>query len=252
MIFDPQGLAICARYSFAPNLLHYCGPEKQTDMRAYVSDHVVDQGLYEILNRFDTLYKYLKMIGIENDIRDPFDPRVVEAYWLGNDLLHKTKYRPLADLLNDGLQLKKKLTPRHLNSTLSKLDQGVAHHTFHVLNIFRRTGHHAVPHTLSTMDSCRISWGKIMGENNAPRPPLKKRGQGRVVYLIEVRSLMYKNNHLQLGLPQVKQVKSVGLIPKVGEWVSVHWGYVCEVLMLRQVRNLKYFTELAIRLANRS
>ena len=100
MTFDPQGLVTCARYSFAPNSLHYCGPEKQSDMRAYVSDSVTDQGLYDILNRFDTLYNYLQLIGTENDIRDPFDPRVVEAYWVGNSLLHKTKYIPLADLLN--------------------------------------------------------------------------------------------------------------------------------------------------------
>ena len=55
-----------------------------------------------------------------------------------------------------------------------------------------------------------------------------------------------------LGKPEIRDVLSIALEPKVGDWVSVHWGYVCEVLTLRQVRNLKYYTELAISLANRS
>ncbi len=264
MTFDPQGLSTCARYSFAPNSLHYCGPEKQTDIRAYVISGQNDQGLFEILNRFETLYKYLQLIGTENNIRDPFDRRVVEAYWLGNDLLQKTKYQPLAKLLNDGLQLKKKLTLRQLQSSLSKLDQGVAHHTFHVLNIFRRTGHHAIPQTLETMDNCRISWGRILNQKSsvswrikmqkdlAKPDPASQDNLKFKNYSVEIVPLIYQGYRLMLGKPEIRDVLSIALEPKVGDWVSVHWGYVCEVLTLRQVRNLKYYTELAISLANRS
>lgn len=246
MTFDPQGLATCARYSFAPNSLHYCGPEKQTDLLSYVAEKVVDPGLSEILNRFDTLYKYLKLIGTENDIRDPFDPRVVEAYWLGNNLLHKTKYKPLAKLLNDDLELRKKLSTKQQSATFSKFDQGVAHHTFHVLNIFRRTGHHAIPHTLKTMDQCRVSWGEVVSSSQS----VVRSKNGKIT--LKVRPLIYEKDKLKLGTFETKEVISIGLVPKVGELVSVHWGYVCEILTQRQVKNLKYFTELAIRLANRS
>ena len=251
MTFDPQGLATCARYSFAPNSLHYCGPEKQVDMHAYVSQGTVDKGLYEILNRFDTLYKYLELIGIENNIGDPFDPRVVEAYWLGNDLLHKTKYQPMEKLLGDGLQLKKKLKPKQFNSTLSKLDHGVAHHTFHVLNIFRRTGHLPIAHTLDTMDECRISWGKVKKFTNYELPITTEK-KGFIKLQVEIIPLIYSHDRLDLGKQEIREVLSVGLVPKVGEWVSVHWGYVCEVLGARQVKNLEYYTKLAIRLANRT
>src|SRR3989344_3683662 len=104
-----SGLLQCARYSFAPNQLHYCGPERQRDLEAYLELQLTDGGLVGILNQFDTLYKYLRLIASQNLIRHPFDPRVVEAYWLGNSLLTKAKYRPFADLLDNQLEFKKKL-----------------------------------------------------------------------------------------------------------------------------------------------
>ncbi len=261
------GLIRCARYSFAPNSLKYCGPEKQRDMYAYVSQKLVDRGLGEMLEQFDTLYKYLHLIAYENEIRDPFDTRVVEAYWLGNNLLNKTKYKPLLKVLTDGLELPKKLTPHQLTTTISKLDQAVAHHTFHVLNIFRRTGHLPIAHTLVTMDSCRISWGTVKeltpsglpfdkveerwGLKIGDFPPPGKRRLGGVSCLVELAPLVIQNNSLLLGEPEVRKMKCIGLVPKVGDWVSIHWGYVCEVLNARQVANLEYYTKLAIKLANR-
>ena len=239
------GLLRLARYSFAPNSLKYCGPERQSQMRAYVQAKTSDRGLGEMLEQFDTLYKYLAMIAYENNIRDPFDTRVVEAYWLGNGLLAKTKYKPLAVALTDGLELPKKLTPRQLATTLSKLDEAVAHHTFHVLNIFRRTGHLPIAHTLLTMDSCRISWGRIVGSGQWAV------GSKNNEYFVEVKPLVYRQGVLELGKKIIKSVKSIGLEPKIGEWVSVHWGCVCEVLSARQLGNLEYYTKLAIELANR-
>jgi len=244
------GLLRCARYSFAPNSLKYCGPEKQKDMFSYVAEKQVDQGLYGILEQFETLYKYLAMIAYENNIRDPFDARVVEAYWLGNGLLAKTKYKPLAVALTDGLELPKKLTPRQLATTLSKLDEAVAHHTFHVLNIFRRTGHLPIAHTLLTMDSCRISWGRVKRITNYELRITNEKKQV-VTFDVEIVPLVIHKDKLRLGKPILQNVACVGVVPKVGEWVSVHWGYVCEVLSTRQLRNLEYYTKLAIDLANR-
>ena len=56
---------------------------------------------------------------------------------------------------------------------------------------------------------------------------------------------------VELGKKIIKSVKSIGLEPKIGEWVSVHWGCVCEVLSARQLGNLEYYTKLSIMLANR-
>ena len=160
---DHQGLLLCARYAFAPNSLHYCGPDKIINLFAYTQEQMADRGLQEILTEFETLYPYLTFIAYENNIRDPFDRRVVEAYWLGNTLLHTISMNGFFRHFSDALHLKKKITKKDFELLVGKLPAGaIPHHTFHVLNIFTRTGHHAIKHTLETMDNCRIGWGKVI------------------------------------------------------------------------------------------
>lgn len=235
MIADPQGLLMCGRYSFAPNSLHYCGPERQNDMLGYVQSGVVDVGLAGLLNRFDTLYNYLVLIAQQNNIADPFDRRVVEAYWLGNSLLGNVKVQAFAAHLSD--TLKRKLTGKKFSCVMdTSIRGGIPQHNFHVLNIFVRTGHHAVPHTLSTMDQCRISWGKVVD--------IQKQ------CVVAVSPLTYKNNQLLLGKPEHRIVSCVAVKPKKGEWVSIHWGYVCDIVTDWQRINLQRYTHYALSKAN--
>ena len=77
----------CSRYAFGPNRLHYCGPNASNQVYAYMNENIEDLGLRSILEKFKTLYPYLRHIAQANGIKDPFDPRVVEAYWVGNALL---------------------------------------------------------------------------------------------------------------------------------------------------------------------
>src|SRR3989344_7944280 len=160
---DRSGLLTCSAYASPPNSLHYCGPEKQNDLLGYQQEQTSDRGLAEIIAEFQTLYPYLTLIAYENNIRDPFDPRVVEAYWIGNDLLTNVSMNKFYYHLRDTLKLKNKVKPKDLELLFGKLDDGMLpHHTFHVLNVFTRTGHHSVQHTLETMDACRIGWGTVI------------------------------------------------------------------------------------------
>ena len=164
---DHQGLLLCARYALPPNSLHYCGPDKITNLFAYTQEQIADRGLQEILTEFETLYPYLSFIAYENNIHNPFDRRVVEAYWLGNTLLHTVSMSGFFRHFSDALHLKKKITKKDFELLVGKLPAGaIPHHTFHVLNIFTRTGHHTIKHTLETMDNCRIGWGKIIDQNS--------------------------------------------------------------------------------------
>lgn len=252
MTVDLQGLIACSRYSFAPNSLHYCGPERQTDMLDYVASGEGDRGLTEILNRFDTLYKYLVFIASENNIHDPFDRRVVEAYWLGNNLLHNVKTAALGHHLAEGLELKKKVPKKMFTPIMDTVISGVPQHNFHVLNIFIRTGHTAVPHTLSTMDHCRISWGRVMGEVGSGKGEVGSKIQTKKQYVVETQPLIYEQEKLVLGDLTKKIVTSVAAKPKIGEWVSIHWGYICDVLTPIQRKNLAYYTQVALRSANKA
>src|SRR3989344_4490377 len=158
-----DGLALCSRFSYPPNSLSLCGPDKKNDLNWYATTQNTDRGTIEILSQFSTLYPYLTLIAQENKIKDPFDRRVVEAYWVGNDLLYKIPLSRFVTHLSDTIMLKKKLKKNNLELILSKLTNGaLPNHAFHVLNVYKRTGHLDIPHTIQTMDACLINWGKII------------------------------------------------------------------------------------------
>jgi len=243
---NTRGLLTCARYAFAPNYLKYCGPDEHRTIFEYCAAQDADAGLRELLEKFGTLYPYLRFIAQVNGIEDPFDPRVVEAYWIGNKLLKSAGKAEFAGHLIDTQQLKKRLNPKSRDWLLAKIPQG-AHpvHAFHVFNVFTRTGHHTLPHTVDTMDQCRIGWGRI----------LYRDGEFLVV---QARPLVLENGKLALGKPKERLVRAkyrntdLPVYKKAGQWVSFHWGWVCNTLTDQQRRTLAHYTLLNMQLANKT
>lgn len=254
--FNPTGLITCSYYAFPPNFLHYCGPEKQNDLIGYQHEQIVDKGLVEIIRDFQTLYPYLKLIAHENDIADPFDPRVVEAYWIGNNLLNNVSMKNFNLHLTETMGLKKRIKRKDLDWLIGKIPQGaIPHHTFHVLNVFTRTGHHAVEHTLETMDACRISWGRVKSYD-LPAGKAGLRVASPKSIQVETQPLVLEDGKLTLGKPIVKEINVPSFtilnteycIPNT--WVSFHWNTFCDVLTIQQVHQLEHFTQQAVQLAN--
>ena len=241
-LISQSGLLMCAKYAFPPNALHYCGPEKQDDLLGYRHGLYPDSCAQDIIKQFQTLYPYLVLIAGENNISDPLDPRVVEAYWIGNALLHNVSMRNFHRHFVDGLHLKKKIPKKEFELLTGKFAKGaLPHHTFHVLNVFTRTGHHMAKHTLETMDACRIGWGKVVQKD-----PLS----------VETNPLMLQNGELSLGKPVVKQIHipiASSLFPvPCSLYVSFHWNQLCDVVTESQVRQLSFYTKKAIEIANMS
>jgi len=231
-----EGLALCARYAYPPNSLSLCGPEKQTDLRWYSTAQKADLGTVEILSQFKTLFPYLKLIASANKLKDFFSPTVVEAYWLGNNLLQNIHYSDFIIHLEEGLNLRKQITKKDLNTLKHKtVDQILPHHASHVLNIYKRTGHNSDLHTIESMDACIINWGKV-----------KK--VLALSLLIETRPLILSEKGLAFGksidrkiIPQGKNdLIFKNIIP--GDIVSYHWGYLCQKLSKEKMKNLIYYT----------
>src|SRR5215210_5348134 len=86
-------------YAFMPNRLQYCGGDDNRTLLDYGTAHFVDGGLTTLLRRFTGALPYLQLIARVNHIADPFDSRVVEAYWIGNALLEQVEVRQLYDSL---------------------------------------------------------------------------------------------------------------------------------------------------------
>ena len=146
------------RYGFMPNRLRYCGGDDNRTLFEYGIENVVDGGLQPLLKTFTGALPYLKLIARENGIADPFDARVVDAYWIGNDLLQRVEVRQLYDALKE--RFGKQLQGKALDLVLSKAPAGARpHHNFHVFDVHSRAGQ--LEHSLETMDQCRISWGEV-------------------------------------------------------------------------------------------
>ncbi len=241
-----DGLLRCTRYAFGPNRLHYCGPDASQELHAYLDEEVADLGLTKLLKGFATMYPYLRFIARANRIRDPFDIRVVEAYWIGNALLDRVQVGAFYRHLQDEQRLKARMGWEFVEQLGGKIVRGaVPHHSFHVFEVWKRTGHLEEAHTLDSMDSCRISWGEVKGVDG---PFLE----------VSVEPLVLVDRKLALGAPVRRRlVRNLGAeldIDSVqpGQWVTMHWGVPCEVVSSQAVAELKRRTLSHIAFANES
>lgn len=232
----------CARYAFKPNQLAYCGPDRNKELAEYLEKSSVDQGLAEILKKFETLFPYLKLIASENKIGNPFDQKVVEAYWIGNDLLNNIRKIKLHEHLTDNLLLKRKLPYKEFirfEEKLKDAERGGAHHSFHVFNIWKRTGFIENPHTLFTMDECRVGWGRVIDSNQN-------------TIQVGYEPLIFLNGKLSFGEFTIKNIAldAEKRMPQKNDWVSFHWSSYCKTLSLDELQNLRKWTKINLNIYN--
>ncbi len=230
------------RYGFMPNHLRYCGGDDNQTLFQYGVENVVDAGVKAMLRKFTGALPYLQLIARANGIADPFDDRVVEAYWIGNELLDHVEVRQLYDALAE--RFGKQLQGRTRDWVLGKAPAGARpHHNFHVFDVHSRVGE--LENTLHTMDNCRTSWGRVVSVEGSE-------------LVVERQPLVLVEGKLAIGPPisvcVVRQVEARGFADSAapGDWVSLHWGWVCEVLTLRQKANLARYTLHHLALANQT
>lgn len=243
MSFD--GVLRFGRYAFPPNELGYCGPDDHDALLGYVVSNRADKGMVELGRRFEGAYPYLKLIAESNGFADPFDARVVEAYWIGNSLLHGVDPSAFRDSLRE--RFRNRMRPDAMRWLAAKPGGGATpHHNFHVFEVYTRAGlmngdARGWP-LLETMDACRISWGRVVdvrpGELAVQRQPLKLVG-----------------GKLTLGAPEiVKATAADGYIALVrrGDAVSMHWSWACEVLTASELGRLQAMTAAALSACNQT
>lgn len=239
-----DGILRCSRYSFGPNRLHYCGPDANKEFKELIEKDGDNFGLSHLLKQFKTLFPYLKKIAEANNIKDPFDSRVVEAYWLGNELLENIEKNILYQFLIENLKIKDKLKSKEFRWLEEKIKQGaVPHHSFHVFNIWGQEGHDDLLTELQRMDECRISSG-IVTEVNGPE------------IVVSAEPLSYEAGKFNLGpaapkslTRQLEAEYDIEQI-KIGQIVSIHWSVPCEVITPKQAETLRKYTLKNIAFAN--
>jgi hypothetical protein len=237
-----EGTLRFIRYAFMPNRLRYCGGDDNRTLFEYGTEGVSDGGLQPLLRQFSGALPYLQLIARANAVADPFDARVVEAYWIGNELLEGVEVRQLYDALLE--RFGKQLTGRSRDLVLGKAPAGAhPHHSFHVLDVHSRVGE--LSNTMRTLDECRVSLGRVVSADNAElvveRQPVSMRAGKLVLDVARTERAL-------------RQVDGRGFAEDAapGDWVSIHWGWVCEVLDDRQRRNLERYTRYHLAIANQT
>jgi hypothetical protein len=240
-----SGALLFGRYAFPPNRLGYCGPDDHATLFEYVSRQQIDQGLVEFERRFEGAYPYLRLIAQANGIADPFDRRVVEAYWIGNVYLERVAASPFYESLRERFHAR--MDGRTFGWLTSQLEQGARpHHNFHVFDVYRRAGLMRDAHAsvaLDRMDRCRISWGRVTAVEGAE-------------LVVERAPLVLEAGKVALGTPQLmrvtRQIDGHGFADgaEVGDMVSIHWDWVCDVLSAAALDRLVRNTRRALAQSN--
>ena len=132
------GPVLFARYAYPPNSLGYCGPGDPSALLGAAAEGTDVVGLGHLAARFEGAWPYLQLLAACNGIRDPLDPRVVEAYWVGNSLLARVPASALMDSLSDRFERR---AGRRFDSLIAAVPGGgIPQHSFHVFAVYPGSG----------------------------------------------------------------------------------------------------------------
>ena len=240
-----EGALAFSRFAYPPNALGYCGPEDHHTLLEYTSSGQADGGLVQLARQFEGAWPYLELIAASSGLADPLDPRVVEAYWIGNELTARVSRSAFGWHLRDRFHGR---TGAAWSQVADAIEAGgVPTHAFHVLSVYPwigllRTG--VVDEPLRVIDRCRIRWGRVVrvGTDHAE---------------VRSRALTWEDGRLGLGPPRLEEVRiaedRTGLIAgwAPGDWAALHWDWACDRLDDRRLRALRSATQHQLAVVDR-
>lgn len=230
---DKKALQLASRFSLPPNSLGYCGknsaPEK---FKACILGGDCD-GVEGEISKFIVLYPYLKTLAKITRL-SAFSYKVIEGYWIGNDILKTANPEDYKILLRNFLE---QGVPDFFVDELKERKPVVfiPNHLFQVLFIGVGRASGAVPFNLESINNCMIRWGRVEKIDNkflyVNLNSLKKTGNYYTFFKKRGR-FPYRNDFLP-GL-------------KLGDFIAVHWKQVVKKLTKEEVKKLEYWTKRVI------
>jgi hypothetical protein len=234
---NKNALKLVSRYALPPNSLKYCGkdsaPEKfKTCIRTGECD-----GVEEEVSHFIVLNPYLETLK-EITGKEKFSYENIEAYWLGNDELKKTKPEHYDLLLDNFL---KQGVPDFFVEELRENPpkKFIPNHLFQVLHVGVGKSSGAVPFNLESINSCMIRWGKVLEIGDS-------------ILKIELNTLEEIKGRYQLTSVKDEAEYSPDLIGNVkkGDTVTVHWNMVTKILETKEIENIEFWTKETLKYIN--
>lgn len=236
------GPAQFARFALPPNAYGYCGPADLDLVAELVAagDVAVDE-MRAVAQQFEGAWPYLKFLS-ESSGNDPLSHEVVEAYWLGNNLLSDV------DTLAWGNSVEERFRARagtRWRVLADGIEGGVPNHAFHVFCVYPWVGllrQGFADHALSVIDQCRIRWGtvvEVLGND----------------VLVSSAPLVWDGQVLAHGAERIESARMPvenGTTMSPGDIVALHWDYVCQVLSARQHGQLVRYHNRHLAIANQA
>lgn len=221
-----EGAQKFARYAYPPNELGYCGPEGAHAMLAPGAVAEIERRA----RHFDGAWTYLEFLAEVIGADDPLSAPVVEAYWIGSDLLDAVDPAALVDHLSVAFDGQVGGTWRE-SATRAR-----AHHSYQVFEVYPWAAMllRGLPPgpAVSVLDRCRIRSGVVS----------EKDGEWVVV---RSRLLTWDDHSLTPSSLQTERARwavngqSLLSPPAVGDTVALHWDWVCDLLTPDQTDRLE-------------
>jgi uncharacterized protein DUF6390 len=242
-VSEAAGALLFARYAYPPNALGLCGADSPGTLLEYGDAGESDGGLAELARTFEGAWPYLTLIADANRIEDPLDQRVVEAYWVGNELLAHVRPAKLARHVRERFRGRLGSAGERIPSIVAA--GAVPHHCFHVFALYPwlgllRSG--IVDEPLHVLDQCRTT----------PALVLSIEGESAEVL---AEPLLWNDGKLRLGAPEPRRVRwrdngRAFARPRPGELVSLHWDFVCDVVTTEAAARLAAVTRRVLAAVN--
>lgn len=242
------GEVLFARYAYPPNALGYCGAGDGREW-LQIADGAgavaIEEPIAERARSFDGAWPYLEFLAAVAGVRDPLDEAVTRAYWVGTDLLDRVAPADFAAFAQAAFGDQR---GADWSCLASGEPTALPHHSFHVFAIYpwvgvlRRTGS---PKALEVLDRCRIRWGTVDAVDGD-------------LLQVRSRSLTWDGAAVGLGEPRPERARWAdmgrSLLPRVavGDVVSLHWEWVCDVLTPTELAALQRLTCRQLAITNRA
>jgi len=233
-----SGPKIAALYGLIPNRLGLCGPRQELLKKFIIGELSIPQ-IIPVLEKFEAAYPYYQLIAQKNKIANgPFNKKVVEAYWLGNELLEKISTDDLRQLITEKFSKPGLLSKAEAIKRAKKIpENSKPHHSFHVMVLGSITGSIDFTGKTKLKDICRVSWGRVIKKSKIKNQKSK---------LTVSCNPLTGNEIIKFGKDRKKELNwDQDILPevKIGDWVSFHWNYAMQQLNEENIINLHKYTQ---------
>ena len=233
-MIDVKALQLGSRFSIKPNSLGYCGRKSAVTITENCVTNGKCKGVEKEFSNFIALNPYLETLSKITGL-SKFSYPVIEAYWLGNNELQKTKPEDFEVLLNN---FTKQGIPDYFVKELKnkELKIFIPFHLFQVLHVGVGKVSGSVPFNLESINNCMIRWGKVKNIVNHKA-------------VVELNSLKKEKNKYVL----IQTEEKISINPdftqdlKIGNIIAVHWKMIAKTLNKREEKNLSFWTKKVLK-----